>query len=160
MIRRDTPLLRWFSIALAFVLMVLPMPAWLQALRPFVLALVVVFWALETPKHMGLFRVMLIGLMLDLAGFTLLGESALRLLLIAGFVLQFRSQLRFYPVWQQSLFLMALLYLDMLLLWVLRAVQQVPLPPMESWLSPVLAFLLWPWLYMLLDNIRMQNRLT
>jgi len=159
MIRRDTPLLRWLSIALAFVLMVLPMPAWLQALRPFVLALVVVFWALETPKHMGLFRVLLIGLILDLAGFTLLGESALRLLVIAGFVLQFRNQFRFYPVWQQSLFLMALLYADMLLLWVLRAVQQLPPAPLEAWLSPVLAFLLWPWLYMLLDNIRLQNRL-
>lgn len=139
--------------------MVLPVPAWLQALRPFVLALVVVFWTLETPKHMSLYRVMFIGLMLDLAGFTLLGESALRLLLIVGFVLQFRSQLRFHQAWQQSFLLMILLYVDMLLLWILRIVQNLPLPPLESWLSPFLAFLLWPWMHMLLENIRLQSRL-
>lgn len=28
----------------------------------------------------------------------------------------------------------------------------------EIWGSPVLAFLIWPWLYMLLDNLRLQNR--
>ena len=64
MIRRDTPGLRWFSVALAFFIMIIPMSEWLAALRPFVLALVMMFWILETPGKMGLGRVLLIGLAL------------------------------------------------------------------------------------------------
>ena len=84
MIRRDTPVLRWLSMAAAFLFMVLPFPDWLSALRPFLLALVVAYWVLETPQRMGLGHVFLIGLVLDLASFSVLGEHALRLVLIAG----------------------------------------------------------------------------
>ncbi len=158
MIRRDTPVLRWLSLAAAFLFMVLPFPDWLSALRPFLLALVVAYWVLETPQKMGLGRVFLIGLLLDLASFSMLGEHALRLLLIAGILHLVRSQFRFYPVWQQSGFLMLMLYADLAVLWLMRLSQGVPMVQAEIWGSPILAFLIWPWLYMLLDNLRLQNR--
>lgn len=158
MIRRDSPALRWLSIALAFFIMIIPMAEWLAALRPFVLALVMMFWILETPRKMGLGRVFLIGLLLDLASFAMLGEHAFRLLLMAGVVHQLRNQFRFYPIWQQSLFMLAILYVDLVVLSGLRLIQGLPQPAIETWISPVLAFLIWPWLYMFLDNLRMQSR--
>ena len=158
MIRRDTPILRWLSIALSFFIMIIPMPEWMAALRPFVLAQVLVFWILETPQKMRLGRVFMIGLLLDLASFAILGEHALRLLLIAGVVHQLRNQFRYYPIWQQALFILALLYADQLVLLIIRQFQGLPMPPPEAWLAPVLAFLIWPWMYMLLDNLRLQNR--
>ena len=158
MIRRDTPGLRWTSLALAFFVMLLPLPEWLAALRPFVLAQVMVYWVLETPQRMGLGHVFLIGLLLDLATFSLLGEHPLRLLLIAAVVHALRNQFRFYPVWQQSLFLLAILYADLILLSLLRRFRDAPAPSAEAWFAPVLAFLLWPWLYMLLDNLRLRSR--
>lgn len=158
MIRRDSPALRWLSIALAFFIMIIPMAEWLAALRPFVLALVMMFWILETPRKMGLGRVFLIGLLLDLTSFAMLGEHAFRLLLMAGVVHQLRNQFRFYPIWQQSLFMLAILYVDLVVLSGLRLIQGLPQPAIETWISPVLAFLVWPWLYMFLDNLRMQSR--
>lgn len=158
MIRRDSPALRWLSIALAFFIMIIPMAEWLAALRPFVLALVMMFWILETPRKMGLGRVFLIGLLLDLTSFAMLGEHAFRLLLMAGVVHQLRNQFRFYPIWQQSLFMLAILYVDLVVLSGLRLIQGLPQPVIETWISPVLAFLIWPWLYMFLDNLRMQSR--
>ena len=158
MIRRDTPILRWLSIALSFFIMIIPMPEWMAALRPFVLAQVLVFWILETPQKMRLGRVFMIGLLLDLASFAILGEHALRLLLIAGVVHQLRNQFRYYPIWQQALFILAILYADQLVLLIIRQFQGLPMPPPEAWLAPVLAFLIWPWMYMLLDNLRLQNR--
>jgi rod shape-determining protein MreD len=158
MIRRDTPVLRWLSMAAAFLFMVLPFPDWLSALRPFLLALVVAYWFLETPQRMGLGRVFLIGLVLDLASFSVLGEHALRLVLIAGVLHLMRSRFRFYPVWQQSGFLMLMLYVDLAVLWLMHLSQGLPMVQAEVWGSPVLAFLIWPWLYMLLDNLRLQNR--
>jgi rod shape-determining protein MreD len=138
--------------------MVLPFPDWLSALRPFLLALVVAYWVLETPQKMGLGRVFLIGLLMDLASFSMLGEHALRLLLIAGILHLMRSRFRFYPVWQQSGFLMLMLYADLAVLWLTRLSQGAPMVQAEIWGSPILAFLIWPWLYMLLDNLRLQNR--
>jgi rod shape-determining protein MreD len=123
-----------------------------------VLALVMMFWILETPGKMGLGRVFLIGLLLDIAGFSLLGEHALRLLLMAGIVHQVRNQFRFYPIWQQSLVILAILYIDQVLLVVIRLFQDLQQQPVEAWLSPVLAFLIWPWLYMFLDNMHLQSR--
>lgn len=158
MIRRDTPGLRWLSIALAFFIMIIPMAEWLAALRPSVLAMVMMFWILETPGKMGLGRVFLIGLLLDLTSFAMLGEHAFRLLLMAGVVHQLRNQFRFYPIWQQSLFVLAILYVDLIVLSVTRVLQSLPQPAIEAWISPVLAFLIWPWLYMFLDNLRMQSR--
>jgi rod shape-determining protein MreD len=158
MIRRDTPGLRWLSIALAFFIMIVPMSETLSALRPFVLALVMMFWILETPGKMGLGRVFLIGLLLDVVSFSMLGEHAFRLLLMAGIVHQVRNQFRFYPIWQQSLAILAILYLDQVLLAVIRLFQGLQQQPIEAWLSPVLAFLIWPWLYMFLDNLHLQSR--
>ncbi len=158
MIRRDTPGLRWVSIGLAFLFMLIPLPEQWAAARPFLLAQVLVFWVLEAPEKMGLGRVFVIGLALDLAGFVLLGEHALRLLVIAGIVHQMRSQFRFYPVWQQSLVLLAVFYLDLFLYWCLHRLQGEIPSTSGLWFSPLLAFLIWPWLYMWLDNLRLQNR--
>ena len=158
MIRRDTPGLRWISIAVALLFMLMPFPAWLSSLRPFLLALVAVFWVLETPNKMGFGHLFLIGLVLDLASFSLLGEHSLRLMLVALLVGRIRSQFRFYPVWQQALILLAILYVDLLLLSVIRLAAGMPQAPAGAWLSPVLAFLIWPWLYMLLDALRLRSR--
>lgn len=158
MIRHDTPVLRWLSMAVAFLFMMLPFPDWLSALRPFFLALVVAFWVIETPQKMRLGRVFLIGLVLDLASFSVLGEHALRLVLIAGVLHLMRSRFRFYPAWQQSGFLMLMLYVDLAGLWLMKLSQGLPMVRAEVWGSPALAFLIWPWLYMLLDNLRLQNR--
>jgi len=95
---------------------------------------------------------------LDIAGFSLLGEHALRLLLMAGIVHQVRNQFRFFPIWQQSLVILAILYIDQVLLVVIRLFQDLQQQPVEAWLSPVLAFLIWPWLYMFLDNMHLQSR--
>lgn len=158
MIRRDAPSLRWLSIIFGFLFMIFPMSDWMSALRPFLLALVLIFWVLETPQKMTLGRIFIIGLLLDIASFSMLGEHALRLLIICGVVHQFRSQFRFYPLWQQSVFIMLILFVDQIVLWFLTQLQGLPSLNIESVFSPIFSFLIWPWLYMLLDNWRMKSR--
>ncbi len=155
---RYTALVRLISLSVAFFMMIIPMSEWLATLRPFILAMVVIFWILETPQKMYFGRVFLIGLVLDLASISTFGEHALRLLIMAGIIHQIRSQFRFYPIWQQALFVMALLYVDQIILLLLKLLQGLPQQSFEAWLSPLLAFLIWPWLYMVLDNMRLQSR--
>lgn len=158
MIGRDSPSVRWLSILLGFLFAILPMPEWMSALRPFLLALILIFWVLETPQEMTLGRIFIIGLLLDIASFSTLGEHAFRLLIICGLVHQFRSQFRFYPLWQQSVFILLILYADQIVIWLLAMLQGMPPSGVVSLFSPLFAFLVWPWLYMLLDNWRVQSR--
>src|SRR5690606_24876211 len=67
------------SVVAALLLGLLPLPAWMQPFRPYWLALVLVYWLIETPDRTGIGFAFIVGLAADLAFGTLLGEQALRL---------------------------------------------------------------------------------
>ena len=98
---RAAPLL--VSLAIAMVLTVMPLPAMLAPLRPYWVALVVIFWCLETQALISLGSAFLIGLLLDVLTGTLLGMHALGLVILVYLVTRFRARLRFFPPWQQAL---------------------------------------------------------
>ena len=63
----------------------------------------------------------LIGLGGDLLIGQVLGEQALRLVVLVFIVLRFRSRLRFFPIGQQSLAVLALLLNDRMVVMMIRA---------------------------------------
>ena len=146
------------SIIIALLLGLLPLPFLVQGLRPYWLALVVAFWVIEEPDRVGLGFAFLVGLVADLAFGTLLGEQALRLV-IMGFILQrFRSQLRFYPLAQQALAIGGLLLNDRVVSAAIHLLLGLPQLPWTYWLAPVLGMLLWPPLFFVLDAFRHGRR--
>jgi rod shape-determining protein MreD len=152
--RRDrlTPLL--VSLAIAMVLTVFPLPAMLGPLRPYWVALVVIFWCLETRALISLGGAFLIGLLLDLLTGTLLGMHALGLVILVYLVTRFRARLRFFPPWQQALSVLALLLNDrIIVLWII-SLRGDALPAVSFWLEPLASTLLWPWVFLLLDRYR------
>ena len=146
------------SIIIALLLGLLPLPFLVQGLRPYWLALVVAFWVIEEPDRVGLGFAFLVGLVADLAFGTLLGEQALRLV-IMGFILQrFRSQLRFFPLAQQALAIGGLLLNDRVVSAAIHLLLGLPQLPWTYWLAPVLGMLLWPPLFFVLDAFRHGRR--
>jgi rod shape-determining protein MreD len=155
---RSTTILFWFSIVLAVLLSLVPLPSMLQPLRPFWLALMVIYWALEEPERMPLGLAFTLGLALDALSMNLLGESALRLAVLDFILLRFRSRMRFFPMPQQALAVLALLTNDRVLLIMMRAFSvPVTLSP-SLLLAPLAGTLLWPWLFLLLDEMRQRAR--
>ncbi|HLF31306.1 MAG TPA: rod shape-determining protein MreD [Xanthomonadales bacterium] len=153
---RIAPLL--VSLAIAMVLTVLPLPAMLAPLRPYWVALVVIFWCLETQALMSLGSAFLIGLLLDLLTGTLLGMHALGLVILVYLVSRFRARLRFFPPWQQALSVLALLLNDrIIVLWII-SLRGDALPAVSFWLEPLVSTLLWPWVFLLLDRYRSLSR--
>lgn len=146
------------SIAVALLLGLLPFPEPIVALKPYWLALVLVYWLMEAPERAGLGVAFLIGLLGDLLYGTLLGEQALRLTMLAFIVLRFRARLRFFPLWQQALAVLVLLLNDRVVVLMVRGFTGEGLAPLESWLSPIPAALLWPWIFLLLDDLRLKTR--
>jgi hypothetical protein len=105
---QGTTVLFWSSIAAALLLALMPLPVALEPVRPFWLALVVIYWSLEEPERMSLGRAFALGIVYDLLSMSLLGESALRLAVLDFILLRFRPRLRFFPMPQQSLAVLAL----------------------------------------------------
>ena len=100
------------SIVLALLLGLLPLPPVLQPLRPYWLALVLAYWVIEAPESAGLGFAFIVGLVADLMFGGLLGEQALRLVILTFILQRFRARLRFFPLSQQALAIGVLLFND------------------------------------------------
>lgn len=142
------------TLAAAVVLTLLPLPPILDLMRPYWVALVMIYWGLETQDHISLGLAFSIGILLDLLTASLLGLHALSLVIIVYLVTRFRARLRFFPPWQQALSVLALLVNDrIILLWII-SLRGEPLPSLEFWLPPIIGTAFWPWMFLLLDRFR------
>ena len=157
MTRGPSGWLLYGGLFIALLLMVVPLPVGMDLARPYVLAMLLCYWLLETPDRVGLGTAFLAGLAADLVSGTLLGEQAMRLVIFSFLVQRFRPRLRFFPLWQQALAVLALLANDRLVDQAIHAIAGNGWLPWASWLSPLLGFALWPWLFLLLDGLRLRR---
>ena len=146
------------SIVIALLLGLLPLPPVLQPLRPYWLALVLAYWVIEAPESAGLGFAFIVGLVADLMFGGLLGEQALRLVIMTFILQRFRARLRFFPLSQQALAIGVLLLNDRVVAGAVHLVLGVPALPWSYWWAPLLGMLLWPPLFLLLDAMRLGKR--
>jgi rod shape-determining protein MreD len=146
------------SLFLGLLVMVVPLPVGMDVARPYLLALLLIYWMLELPDRVGLGTAFLAGLAADLVSGTLLGEQAMRLVILAFLVQRFRARLRFFPLWQQAAAVGALLLNDRLVALAIHFAAGTGLPHWGTWVSPLLGFAIWPWLFLLLDELRLRQR--
>lgn len=146
------------SILLAFVLQLTPLPQALLPFKPYWITLVLIYWAIEAPHRIGLGFAFLLGISGDILTGQLLGEQALRLVILTFIVLRFRSRLRFFPIGQQSLAVLALLLNDRIVVLMIRGFSGDPVPTVEFWIAPVFGMLAWPFVFLLLDDLRARMR--
>ena len=151
-------LMYWGSIVLAFVLTLMPLPDALRVAKPFWLAILVIYWALEAPERMTLGRAFLLGMAGDLLTGSLIGEQALRLVVLAFIVLRLRSRLRFFPMPQQVLAVLALLINDRVVMLMIRSFGDSAPVELAHAIGPIVGALLWPWVFLLLDGLRLRAR--
>lgn len=146
------------SLLLSLFLLLLPLPDAIAAFKPYWPALVLVYWALEWPDKINLGLAFVVGLGADLLDGVLLGDQALRLTVLVFLVIRFRSRLRFFSMWQQVLVLLALLLNDRLLQLVIGLFAGQSLPPPDYWAAPLLGALIWPLVFLLLDDLNTRLR--
>ena len=152
---------RWLvhgSFFLGLMFTVIPLPGVVEPLRPYLLAMLLVYWLMEAPTRVGFGTAFLLGLFADLISASILGEQALRLVVLAWLVLRFRTRLRFFPLWQQAVAVGLLLFVDRVLAWLVHVLAGSPPSHWSWWLAPAMAVLLWPWLYVLIDLVRLRAR--
>jgi rod shape-determining protein MreD len=151
----------WFVGTLVFALlsMLVPLPGVLEPFKPYWPALFLLYWSLESEDRVTLGLAFMVGLAADLLNGMVLGEQALRLCALVFIALRFRSRLRFFPMWQQALAVLALMLNDRILLLIVRMLAGASLPPASWWISPFVGAALWPFLFLLLDDLRARLRI-
>jgi rod shape-determining protein MreD len=155
---RESRSLVFLTIATAVLLSLVPLPAVLMPFQPYWVALVVIYWSLETQDTISLGTAFLVGIALDVLSASLMGLHALSLVVMVFLVQHFRSRLRFFPPWQQALSVLGLLVNDRIILIWITALLGEPLPTWQYWLPPLIGMALWPWIFLLLDRIRAMTR--
>lgn len=157
-VNRERRSLILLTIVAAILLSLLPLPELLAPFKPYWVALVMIYWSLETRDMISLGLAFVVGLVLDVLSGSLMGMHALSLVVMVFLVQRFRSRLRFFPPWQQALSVLALLVNDRIILIWITALLGEPMPTLKYWLPPLVGVAIWPWLFLLLDSLRARAR--
>lgn len=137
------PLL-YVSAIVALLLSVLPLPSFVEWLRPDFLLLVVIWFALSSPRAGGLLFAWCCGLALDAFRGVVLGQYALAFVIVAYLVHRFHLRVRMFTLLQQALFVFSLLAFYQFILFWIDGVTGHPLSTWARWLPAVTGALLWP----------------
>ena len=146
------------SFCVALILMILPLPEWARPFRPQWVTLTLIYWTLAVPDRVGVGSGFLAGIALDVMSGALLGQNALGFSVVAYASVKLHQRVRLFPLWQQSLVVLALLIADHLIgLWVMGATREHP-PGLIYWVVPLIGTALWPWLFILLRDLHRRFR--
>ena len=144
----------------ALMLTMMPLPEWSRALRPQWVTMVLIYWCMALPDRISIGWGWLLGLLLDVAYGSVLGQHALALTLIAYVVTMFYQRLRLFPRSQQAIVVAFLIFLQLLVsLWVKGATGAAP-DRWSYWLTGFTSALLWPWIFLLLRDLRRRFQVT
>lgn len=142
------------SFVVALMLTALPMPDWAALWRPAWVALVLIYWCMAAPAYTGVVLGWTLGLFLDVLAGTLLGQHALGLAIVAFVAHRFHLQVRVLPIWQQGVSVFGLVFVyQALILWI-NGIQGMPVQAAAYWSSPLVSMLLWPWIFIVLRDVR------
>ncbi len=144
----------------ALVLTAMPYPDWVAPWRPAWVVMVVIYWSMALPQRVSIGTAWVMGILLDVLQGSLLGQHAVGLAMVAFVTAKLHLQIRQYPLYQQSVVigLLVAFYLCNLV-WVNGIIGRPP----QSWafLTPVVtSMLLWPWLFVILRDIRRRARVS
>lgn len=142
------------SFVAAFMLTAMPLPEWAVNWRPAWIAMVLIYWCMALPQRVGIGIAWLLGLLLDVQQGTVLGQNALGMALVAYVMVQSYQRVRVYPLFQQALVVFAcLMVFQLVTLWI-RGMMGVPPQHWTFWMPAATSMLLWPWLFIILRDLR------
>lgn len=134
----------WLTILIALFLNLVPMPNWVQRIWPDILAVVMVYWGVFQPRRLGILGAFLLGLIMDVADATLLGQHALSysVLMFAAMALHRRIQMFHLPY--QVAHVVAILLLHQAVELVVRLIAGHQFPGPVYFVASLTGAVLWP----------------
>jgi rod shape-determining protein MreD len=144
----------YLSLLVALVLMILPLPDWAQIYRPNWMALVLIYWSMALPKRVGLWFAFFSGIILDTSLGTLLGQHTLALVLIIAINMNFYQRIRVLALAQQAIYVFVLLLINQVIVAWVEGFLGRSTPLLAFFGAPFIGMLIWPWVFVVLRDIR------
>ena len=141
------PVKPWFvvvTLAVGFLGNLLPLSGVALVVKPDFLALMLLYWCIREPRLISVGIAWCLGLLMDVADGTVLGQHALAYAVLAYAAEYFRRRVLRFPLWQQAAQVAALLLFCAGLVLLLRVMGGAPLPRWTYAVGPLTGALLWP----------------
>jgi len=147
------------SAFVALVLTVVQLPGWLFYFWPDWIAIVVAYWALVAPKRAGPLVGFIIGTLLEVLFVRKFGVLGFGLATLAFMINATSQQLRALSIWQQMISMGVFIsFFKLLTGWLSGLVSGFTITP-EYWYSLLGSALIWPFAFILLEELRRAVRI-
>lgn len=148
------------TFVIAILLTILPLPSELQAIRPFWIMLVLIYWVLVMPEYVSVGSAWCLGLLLDVMQGTVLGQHALAMMLVAYLTYKLQYQLRVFPTWQQAIAVFLFISIAQLfILWSNALMGEHVAFYWQHWAAVLCSAVLWPFVYHVLHAYQVRYRI-
>ena len=137
----------------ALMLAIVPMPNWASLFRPDWLALTLIYWAMMLPRTYSVGTAWVVGIVLDVAQGTLLGQHAIALCVVVYITVKFHLQLRVFPISQMSVTVFVILAFYQFILFWINGVAGINAPAVTYWGPVVMDALIWPLLTLFFTSV-------
>lgn len=131
----------FFSLIVALMLNFLPTSRWIGV--PDWVALVLCFWSVREFRRIGMGWAFLLGLLMDVADGSVLGQHCFAYVLLAYSSAAISRRILWFPLGEQALQVMPLLLLCQILQAVMRMMTGADFPGWGFFVGPFVATLLW-----------------
>ena len=146
------------SLIVAFMLTAMPLPEWAINWRPAWVPIVMIYWCMALPDRVGIGISWMLGLLLDVQQGTVLGQNALAMAVIAYITIKSYQRLRVFPLYQQAMLVFIyIIIFQVIVLWI-KVMMGIPPQTWTFWLPAFTSMVLWPWLFIVLRDVRRKYR--
>lgn len=140
----------YITLLFAILLMLVPLPDTLRYARPEWVAMTLIYWAMALPQRVSIGVAWFTGLVMDVITGGVLGIHAFAYALVIYLVGRLHLQLRQYPLWQQAITILSLVFLVHFIV-----MMNAPINfSWINWMTVLTSTLVWPLVYAVLRKIR------
>lgn len=128
----------------ALLLNLLPLSGWVLALRPDIVALVLLYWGVRQPRKIGFLPAWLFGLAMDVSAGSLFGQHALAYSVMMFAAIGLHRRISMFDLRQQMLHILAILLMTQLIVLTVRLAAGGVMPGWWYFLPALTGTLFWP----------------
>ena len=132
------------TLVAALLMNLLPWSGYALAIKPDFVALVVLYWCIETPRRVGFLAAWLLGLLMDVADGTLFGQHALAYTILAYAGIVLHRRVRMFAISSQMLHVVTLLLMNDVIVVTIRALAGDEFPGFQYFVGSFVGAALWP----------------
>jgi rod shape-determining protein MreD len=148
------------SILLGYLFMLFPLAPNYQMLRPELVCLLLIYWVMSVPQHIGVTFAFFVGLVQGVLEQSVWGAHAFALASVAFFCAGAYKRIRNYGLWQQVLWVFILVGVHQVLVNLILSFMGYQARPGQLLSSIVISALFWPPLVVALRKFRQHFRLV